>query len=87
MHLALPLSEWTPYLQRSEQDPLAEIVRRRASFEVGYFVSSPAAQSLARPVQTNQGEAFYFDPFPVYGQKTLDVGLPMEISVRTHMQE
>lgn len=80
--LPLPLSEWTPYLGLTGQPPSAEIVRRRAWFEVGYFVSSQASQLLVQSVKTKQGDAFYIDPFPIIGQKTLEVELPLEIPIR-----
>jgi hypothetical protein len=80
IHLSLPLSAWTPYLGGSGQTS-SQVVRRKAWFEIGYFVSSAASESLAQPVQTKQGDAFYFDPFPIAGQKTLDVELPLEIPI------
>lgn len=79
--LSLPLSPWTPYLDVAAP-PSSQVVRKRARFEIGFFISNSDSQSLAQPVRTKQGEAFYFDPFPVAGQKTLAVDLPMEIPIR-----
>jgi hypothetical protein len=87
MELPLPLFEWTPYLGGTGQRPLTEIVRRKAWFEVGYFVASESSPSLAQPVKTKQGDAFYFDPFPITGQKTLEVELPMHVPIRTQRRK
>jgi hypothetical protein len=82
IRLSLPLSAWTPYLDHPGEPP-SQVIRRKAWFEVGYFVSSAASQSLAQPVRTKQGDAFYFDPFPIAGQKTLEAELPLEIPIHS----
>jgi len=82
IQLSLPLTTWTPYLVHSGPPP-SQVIRRKARFEIGYFVSSDASQSLAQPVRTKQGDAFYFAPFPVAGQKTVDVELPLEIPIHS----
>ena len=81
IRLSLPLSVWTPYVGHTAKAPPTDVVRRRALFEIGYFVSNSGTQSLAQVVQTKQGEAFYFDPFPETGQKTIEVELPMEVPI------
>jgi hypothetical protein len=83
IRLSLPLSPWTPYIGNAAPSASSQIVQKKAWFEVGFFVSSPASKSLAQRVQTKQGEAFYFDPFPVDGQRTLEVALPVELPIRT----
>jgi len=78
--LSLPVRPWTPYHESGGEGALQEPVLLKVWFEVGYFVSNPKSDTLAQPVQTKQGQAFYFDPFPVHGQKTLEVG-PLPLSV------
>lgn len=81
--LSLPLMMWTPYLDDEDSQTLAGAVLRRAWFQIGYFPSTPEADALAQSVKTTQGEAFYFDPFPINGQNTLEVGpLPSTLPIR-----
>jgi len=86
IRLSLPLSPWTPYIGNSAPSSSSQIFQRKAWFEVGFFISSSASRSLAQPVQTKQGDAFYFDPFPIEGQQTLEVALPVEIPIRISPQ-
>jgi hypothetical protein len=81
IQLPLPLSIWTPYSGHLGQASGPSIVRKRAWFELGYFVSSTTSHLLAKSVRTKEGEAFYFNPFPIVNQKTIEIEIPMEIPV------
>lgn len=82
MRLSLPLLPWTPYMNGAPRQDSTQISRRKAWFELGYFIAGAGSESLAQPVQTKQGEAFYFDPFPIEGQHTMDVELSLELPVQ-----
>lgn len=81
IHLPLPLSAWTPYSGEPARKQ-APIQRQKAWFELGYFIAGIGSQLLAQPIQTKQGGAFFFDPFPIQGQKTMEVELPLELPIQ-----
>lgn len=80
--LQLPLIPWTPYHDSGQSQSGHQAIPRKAWFELGYFPSNPQSDALAQRVRTKRDEAFRFDPFPIEGQKTLEVGpLPVLVPV------
>jgi hypothetical protein len=78
--LPLPLISWTPYHVSPHSQSGQQPIPSKVWFELGYFPSNPQSDALVQRVRTKGGEAFYFDPFPIDGQKTLGVG-PLPVSV------
>ena len=81
--LALPLRPWTPYNKPTDSELTASPAERPAYFELGYFLTTPEGDRLAKPVETSEGPALYFYPFPTSSQQLIRVGpLPASVPVR-----
>jgi hypothetical protein len=70
--IRLPLKAWTPYLQT--RPGAAKTVMMPLWFEIGYFSTNQSGDALAKTVQTADGLALHFYPFPASSQKILGVG-------------
>jgi hypothetical protein len=75
IRLRLPLKLWTPY-SNDETSIQAQLTDKRLRFALGYFLSTPEGDKLARTVQTSNGAALRFYPFSFSSQKILEVGPP-----------
>ncbi len=70
--LSLPLKVSTPYLEESELHN--KPMEKEVWFEIGFFISTPEGDKLAKKVRTSEGPALLFYPFPVESQRIITVG-------------
>jgi len=70
----LPLKPWTPYFMPLDEDLAEAPAESQVFVELGFFLAPPEGDKLAQTVETSDGLALYFYPFPVSSQKLMRVG-------------
>ena len=76
----IPLKPWTPYFMPLDEDLAEAPVEKQVFLELGFFLAPPEGDKLAQTVETSDGPALYFYPFPASSQKLMRVG-PLSWSV------
>jgi len=72
--ILLPLRPFDPYRRRPQEVLSAPPVERRAFVEIGFFLPKPEGEALANQVETTEGTAHHFYPFPIRAQLLLRAG-------------
>jgi hypothetical protein len=81
--VSLPLKPWTPYYRPQDAALADKPIGMQVYIEFGFFLAPPEGDKLAQRVETSDGTALYFYPFPFSSQKLMRVGaLPWTIPVR-----